>query len=584
MNKIDIQEILESRLPIFFKKYPKFITKPTVSLLNSVLHVREMNEIISKQGTKKNFEAIDSLFDDLNFSYQISSEDKAKIPSEGRLVIIANHPLGGLDGLALIRAVSEVRKDVKIVVNDILTKLEQLKELFLAYDVYSLGTQKSNIAKIEEALLAEEVIIFFPAAKVSRLSIKGVKDQTWNKGAVRFATKFDAPVLPVFIEAKNSAMFYILSLIHDRIGMFLLPREMFKQRNKTIKFKVGNIIPNSSIAKFSQNPKVQTNLLYEHLYNIGNNETGVFETFETIIPHIDKDLVREELNNSNLLGLTNDNKKIYLVDYSNSKNLLLEIARLREITFRKVGEGTGRTHDIDDWDSYYKHIVLYDDQLSEVIGSYRLGITKEIVAKHGKEALYNSSQFDISDEFVCKMGAGIELGRSFIQQNYWKSNALDYMWQGIGAFLVENPHIQYLWGGVSISNSYSEIARSLIVSYYEKWYQGDKRLAEAKIKYKVQKKFKEEIEDILNADNQIKDFRNLKMALKNLGYSVPVLYRRYTELCEFGGVKFISFCVHPNFMNAVDGLLYVDLSMLKEEFKKRYFSQKSFVNRNGTSG
>lgn len=583
MEKINIKDIVKSKAPSFFSKYPKFITTPALGLLNSILHTKEMNQIIENQKGAKNLQAIEKLFDFLNFRYILSEEDKAKIPSEGRLIVVSNHPLGGLDGIALLHAVSQVRPDVKIVVNDLLLKLDPIRDMFLAYDVYSMGTQKANITSIEQTILNEYAVIFFPAAKVSRLTLHGIKDKVWNKGAVRFANKFNAPILPIYVAGKNSFFFYFASFIYDKLGMFLLPGEMLRKKNSSLSFEVGNLIPSQSITKFSNNPKIQTELLQKHLYQIGAGEDGIFATESTIIHPVERHLITEELSRSQHLGQTKDKKSIYLVDHQKAKNTLKEIARLRETTFRKVGEGTGRTHDFDSWDSFYQHIVLFDEEALEIIGSYRLGVTKEIVTKKGKNALYNSSQFDLSDKFIEKMSTGIELGRSFIQQKYWGSNALDYMWQGIGAYLQKYPDINYLWGGVSISNSYSELARSLIVSYYEKWYQGDKSLAEPKIKFKVPKKYSEEIDSILAGDDHIKDFRNLRMALKTIGYSVPVMYRRYTELCEFGGTQFIAFCVHPNFMNAVDGLMYVDLSQLKQEFRKRYYTQKSFLNKPSNS-
>jgi len=255
-----------------------------------------------------------------------------------------------------------------------------------------------------------------------------------------------------------------------------------------------------------------------------------------------------------------------------------EISRLREITFRKVGEGTGKSADTDIYDNYYHHIVLWDEDALEIIGSYRLGVTKEIIAQYGVEGLYNSSQFFIHPEFNEVLTQSIELGRSFIQQRYWRSNALDYIWQGIGAFIKKNPDIRYLWGAVSISNSYSEFAKVLIVYYYKKWYQGNEKYATPMTPFVISKLQEEEASAILNGSSYEEDFRILKNTLKTMGYSVPILYKRYTELCNYGGAKFISFSVDESFMNAIDGLILVDLYDLKDEYKERYYQMKSFVN------
>jgi hypothetical protein len=172
------------------------------------------------------------------------------------------------------------------------------------------------------------------------------------------------------------------------------------------------------------------------------------------------------------------------------------------------------------------------------------------------------------------------MGRSFIQPRYWRSNALDFIWQGIGSYLSLNPHIRYLWGAVSISNTYSELAKGLIVSYYKNWYSGPQDLVVPFNHFQIHKNIQDEINQILNADNYTDDFKNLKNSLKNLGFSIPVLYRRYTEMSNYGGVKFLGFTIDVNFNNAIDGLILIDLTQLKDEYKERFIGSKSFINNN----
>lgn len=576
MEQINLKEILNSKVPGFFDKYPKFFTSGVLNLLNRALHVDEINKVTSTYSDIYGLELIDRLFDYLNFSFYISSKERQKIPSEGRLIVVSNHPLGGLDGLALLKAVGEVRRDVKIVANDILLRLKNLSELFLPYDVYSFSTQKSNISRIEKSLQDEQAVIFFPAGKVSRLGLSGVRDSKWNNGALRFSQKFQAPILPMFVRGYNSVWFYLASIIHSRLGMFMLPHEFFNKKSVNITIKVGDAIPGFTFKNSKIKIKTQSKLLRDHTYKIGSDRKGIFTTEKTIIHPVPIKLIKRELKNAKMLGLTTDSKKIYLVDYANSHNILKEISRLRELTFRKVGEGTGRTQDFDPYDFYYKHIVLWDDDALEIVGSYRLGITGDIIKNYGIAGLYNSKQFELKESFMPILEDAIELGRSFIQQKYWRSNALDYIWQGIGAFLAEHPEIKYLWGGVSISDSYSELAKGLIVAYYKKWYLTDNDYATAINQYIIPKNVDSEINQILIGTTYTQDFAYLKESLKNLGFSIPVLYRRYTELTEYGGSNFIDFTIHPNFNNAIDGLIYVDLSKLKVDIRERYYSGKSF--------
>ncbi len=577
MKEIDIKQLIESKSSDFFEKKPAFVNKFILFALAKFLKLNEINKFIRENHSVHGIEFISRLFDTLGFSYRISDRDKRKIPAEGKVIIVANHPLGGLDGLALVKAVREVRPDVRIVANDLLMKVENLTEVFLPLDVYSISGQKSQIVAIEQALLNEEAVIIFPSGKVSRLTMQGIRDLKWNNGATKFSTKMSSPILPIFIHGRNTLLFYFSAFLHDKLGMFMLPSELFRHNDKVITMIVGDLIPANSFK--SLKPKLQAKLLLQHTYKIGANKNGNFVTEKTVIHPIDTRLIKKELQNNELLGYTFDGKKIYLVDYAHANNVLKEISRLREVTFRKVGEGTGKTYDMDIYDLYYKHIVLWDEETLDIVGSYRLGITSEILNQFGKNGLYNSSQFALNDGFDEILTQSIEVGRSFIQQKYWKSNALDYIWQGIGAFLIRHPEIKYLWGAVSISDSYSDLAKGLIIGYYKKWYGGDKSWAEPVYEYVTPEKYLSEIASVLTADNHIDDFKKLKHALKNLNFSVPVLFRRYTELCEYGGSSFVSWCIDVNFNNSIDGLIILDMTKLKEEAKNRYYNQKSFVNK-----
>ncbi len=575
MTTINIEEVLRAKLPALFKKFPNFLSKLIVKFFEKLLYVKEVNEFIMKHYDKEGFDFIDALFSHLNFKYKLSESSIGNIPSEGRLVIVSNHPLGGLDGLAIVRAVSEVRSDVKIVANDVLSHIDNLNSIFLPLDMYSTGSQKENISRINQAIANDEAVIFFPSGEVSRMSWTGIKDRKWKKGAVRFAIKNNAPVLPAFIQGRNSIMFYTLSIFWRRIGLFLLPRELFGQRNKSIAIKFGDTIPSIKF-DFAVNPRVQMNLLMKHIYRLGQGKKVIFATEKTIMQPVATKLLLPELEKSELIGKTNDGKKIYICKYDDSPNIMTEIARLREITFRLVGEGTGKALDTDEYDKYYYQMVLWDDEEQEIVGAYRLGITEEIIKTHGKEKLYNSTLFQFNNEFDDILSQSIELGRSFIQQKYWKSNALDYIWQGIGAYVQKHSNIRYLWGSVCMSNSYSELAKAMVVHYYEKWYYSRINYAKPKIPFNIPAKRRAELNDIFIGKTLDEDFRILKINLKQLGFSIPVLYRRYTELCNVGGSVFITFSIDQGLMNAVDGLVLDDLHQLRDEYKERYYNHKSF--------
>lgn len=577
MQKIDLKEIIVSKFPKLESEYPKIILTLIIKIFALITKVNKINDFLEKNKDKIGFDFIDELFEYLNFSYYVSGKDKLRIPSEGRVICVANHPLGALDGLSILRAISEVRSDVKIVANDILMNLEPLKNLFLPIDLYSPKAQKRNIELIEEAMIREEVLIFFPAAEVSRFSPKGIRDGDWQRGALKFAKKYNAQILPINVRGKNSILFYFVSFINKNWATAMLPREMFSKKSNSIILSVGNIIPSSSFVSSKLNDKAEIKLLKKHTYNIGYGKPEIYKTEKNIIHPVSRKELKFELTKSEILGYTKDGKKIFLVSAPTANFILKEISRLREITYRKVGEGTGNKYDIDIFDRFYKHIVLWDETDLEIVGSYRLGICKNILETQGVEFIYNTQQFDFKEKMIPYLNEGLELGRSFIQQKYWGSNALDYLWQGIGAYLNKYSDIRYLFGSVSISANYPEEAKNLIVSYYKKWYSNNELLCIAKNQFNISASNKKFCENILIGEDYNQDMRILKNVLKNYGMSVPVLLRKYTEICEYGTITFLDYGIDESFSNSIDCFILVDLHYMKDEFKSRYLGQKSFL-------
>jgi len=272
--------------------------------------------------------------------------------------------------------------------------------------------------------------------------------------------------------------------------------------------------------------------------------------------------------------MTKDNKKIYLYEWSqNSSSVLNEIGRLREMSFRKVGEGVNKKRDIDKYDRYYKHIILWDDGDLEIVGAYRIGVSKDIIKIYGKDALYTSTLFTYNKNFEKYLKNSIELGRSFVQPKYWGSRALDYLWQGIGAYIKNNPQIKYMYGPVSLSQNYPKVAKDMIIYFYNAYFTDSKNLTEAKLPYKMNlddeymKKFLSE----LSFHDYKQDFIVLKKSLGFLGLSVPTLYKQYADLCKDGGIKFCSYNIDKDFADCVDSFILVSVDNIKEKQRARYF-------------
>ena len=419
MQKIDLRRIIENKFGRKFNNFPKFFQKLIVFSLERLFHINQINDFIDKNKLSSGLDFIDDLFELLDFTYIMSEKNRLKIPFEGKLLCVSNHPLGGLDGMALIKVIGAVRPDVKIVANEVLSYIENLNDFFLPLDLFSPKNQKENLKRIDEALINDEAIIMFPAGSVSRLKLRGIRDSKWKKGVIRYSQNHQVPVLPIHVIGRNSLMFYIASLISTELSMYLLPHELFNKKKKSIKITIGDPIPSSVFSSKLVNLTDYAKMLKKHCLKIGNNKPGILKTERNIIHPVDKKTIKSELKNSILLNNSPDNKRLYLVNYTNAQNVVREIARLREITFRKVGEGTGLKADFDRFDKHYSHLLLWDDNNLEIIGSYRLGFSNEIIKNYGIKGLYNEGQFEFLDTSIEIINQSMELGRSFIQQKYW---------------------------------------------------------------------------------------------------------------------------------------------------------------------
>lgn len=568
---IDVEKMIREKYPKL--KNNKVIQSAIGKFANSVVHQEKINQFILEHSHLGSFEFIENILEELAFSYTLSDQNIQNIPATGRVVIIANHPLGGLDALSLIQAISRVRKDIRIVANDFLTQVKALKPIIIEVNNFKKGQSKESIKKIYETLNAEGAIIIFPAGEVSRATPKGIKDGEWQRSFLKFATRTSSPILPVFIGGKNSKTFYSVSALNKSLATLLLSNELFKQKGKELELIIGEIIPSEHTYPTSISKDKIVKLYKKHIYALKKGET-YFQTQKAIAQAEDRRYIKQELKESQLLGSTKDGKKIYLYEWSqNSSSLLNEIGRLREISFRQVGEGVNKKRDIDKYDRYYKHIVLWDDEDLEVVGAYRIGVTSEIVATFVTDALYTNTLFEHTKHFNQYLNNSIELGRSFVQPKYWGSRALDYLWQGIGAYLSNNPQIKYMYGPVSLSASYPKVAKDMILHFYDTYFPTQKELVKARIPYAID--FKDEYMKVFQSElllnNYKEDFKTLKKALGFLALSVPTLYKQYADLCEEGGIEFCAYNIDKEFSNCVDSFILVDISKIKEKQKKRYF-------------
>lgn len=565
-------QVIEEQLPKI--KNNKLLFKPVSSILKFLLHEKECQGFAEKYPHLEGIDFVEQVLEYFDFSYSVLDKEKSRVPSTGRVVIIANHPIGSLDGLALLKFVNDIRPDVKAIANDLLMTIKPLEKSLLPVNNMKGNTPKENLNNIYNYLNNEGAIIIFPAGEVSRLKPNGVKDGQWHSGFYRMAKATKSPIVPIFVDGKNSAMFYSASMIYKPLATMLLMREMFKQKTKTVALRIGESIPYDNYANDNLPTKTKVKLFHKHLYRIAQNKTGIFKTQSSIAFPEQRQTLKKAIEKCQHLGATNDGKDIYLYNYDESSPILREIGRLREVAFRAVGEGSGNKRDIDKYDAYYHHLILWDKEELEIIGAYRFADTKTVIENHGDSALYTHTLFKYEDKMANYMNQGLELGRSFVQPKYWGKRSLDYLWFGIGAFLKVNPQFRYLFGPVSISDTYPAAAKDLMVYFYNLYFGYSAKVAESNHPYQYQQPDLAILQASFTGNDYKADFVQLKHLLANMGVSVPTLYKQYSELCNPGGVEFLAFGTDPEFQDCLDGLVMVDVTKFTEKKRSRYLGNK----------
>ena len=566
---LQLEQVLESRFPEFAPR-PEILARPMLALMKRIAREDDANAFLAQCEGLEGFEFVDRMLEWFNFSYKVVGREIENIPAEGRVVIVANHPLGLLDGVALLKLVGEVRRDVRIVANDVLLQLDAMRSLMLPVANMGGGDNRENVKAIEAALGNDEAVIVFPSGEVSRAGLTGIRDPRWRGGFLRFAEATRAPLLPVRLRARNSALFYGVSTIFRPLSTLMLLREPHLQRNGTMEVRIGEPIPWKALAALDVPREEKIRRVHGAVYGMPRAKVVALRTEKTVARPEDRLRLRRELREARTLGRTGDGMQVLLFDPRPDSAVLRELGRLREIAFRRVGEGTGRRRDLDAFDAYYSHVVLWDDAQLQIAGAYRVGDVARIVAERGTAGLYTNRLFEFEEGIRPHFEQSLELGRSFVQPRYQGLRALEHLWQGIGALLATRPDVRYLFGAVSLSPLYPEDARRMVVHFYSRHFGMRERLATPRSPYAIAEAQIAALERLMPGDDCCADFRALKRELARRELSVPALYKQYTELCEPGGTRFLGFHLDTSFGDCVDGLVLVDLLRMKPGKRARY--------------
>jgi putative hemolysin len=567
---LSIEQSLTERLP-WLAQHPG-IRRPMAGMLGKLADESGFNRVLDRVGTSEGFDFVERVLDVLGTSYHVNPRDREHIPVDGPLLVVANHPLGMQDAIALLQLIGSVRRDVRILGNDWLATVPQLGKLLLSVDVFGKGAG-SRLRGIYRALSNGEALIVFPAGEVSRVRADGVRDGQWSDGFARLALRTRTPVLPVHVAARNSAMFYGLSMLVKPLSTAMLPREAVAPGKRRIGFSIGALISAEELDQRSGgSPEQAAKLMRRHVYRVGRHRGLIFGGQAPLaLPELTEQVTAELMRSEKLADLA-DGKQAWLFKGAMDSAVMREIGRLRELTFRKVGEGTGARRDLDAYDPHYEHLVLWDPKALRIVGSYRFGHGARLIAERGMAGLYTASLFKYSPALESRLAQGLELGRSFVAPAYWRSRALDQLWQGIGLYLQRHPELRYMFGPVSMSVSLPREAREWIAAAHQHYF-GAPGLAAARQPFVISADVIRGVRLALEGLDAAAGLGKLKHHLDALGVTMPVLYRQYVDLVEPEGVQFLDFGEDPSFSGCVDGLVMLDLASLKPAKRVRYLGK-----------
>ena len=576
-----MQAASANRESVFSKLLPSNLPKPLQSLLLRTTGLGQASEAYRAVASQDNSKPIaQRLIEYLNVSIQVSDVDLMRIPRKGPTLVVANHPCGILEGAVLATVLQRLRPDVRFLTNALLGSIPEIRDLVIPVDVLSTSAagaaNSSGLRRALEHLVADGMLVIFPAGEVSHFQWKrrGIADPAWSPTVARLlrcAAKLghEPVVTPIYASGSNSLLFHLGGMIHPRIRTALLPRELINKQGATVELRIGAGVDFDKLRNLPSDTECieylrwRTDILeqrtpFKARTSLALNRVKTKPQAE-IIDAEHAEMLATEVSALEPLTASGD-LAVYLTQAFRIPHTLREISRLREITFRAAGEGTGLAADLDKFDKHYLHLFVWNTAKQEVVGAYRLSPTNG-----GPASLYTHKLFRFDQSFLDAMGPALELGRSFIRAEYQKGFApLLLLWKGIGKFLAQNPQYKILFGPVSISNQYESLSRELMIAFLERtaslpeWMNlVNARRSPSRGKTDMRCESVEELSSVVSG-------------LEPNAAGIPVLLRQYLRL----GGKLVSFNVDPEFSNALDGLIVVDLTKTEPSLLDRYLGKQ----------
>ncbi len=551
--------------------------------LMKALKISTLNKFYKNNKHLQGVDFLDKILDEFQIKFEIPEEDLKRLPKDGAYITISNHPLGGIDGILLLKLMLEQRQDFKIIANFLLHRIEPMKPYIMPVNPFEdRKDAKSSIIGFKNAILhlrGGSPLGIFPAGEVSTYRDgKLMVDRPWEDAAMKLVQKAKVPVVPIYFHAKNSKLFYQLSKISDTFRTAKLPSEVLTQKRRIIKVRIGKPISvddqkeHTSLEEFSEFLRRKTYMLsnaFENKSKILDNLSSTLKTPKPpkrIVTPVEQDLMIKEveaLRKEDARLLESKNYEVFLAEPNKIPNILREIGRLREITFREVGEGTNEAIDLDPFDKYYHHMFLWDNANKILAGAYRMGLGSKIFERYGIDGFYLQDLFRFEPELYKMMSQSIEMGRAFIIKEYQqKPMPLFLLWKGIVHITLRYPEHKYLIGGVSISNQFSNFSKSLMIEFMKSHYY-DPYIAQyvhpkKEFKVKLKDADKDFVFDETEAD--LNKFDKFIDEIEPGALRLPVLLKKYIKQ----NARLVAFNVDPLFNNSVDGLMYIKIADLPE--------------------
>jgi putative hemolysin len=561
--------------------------------------MQQARELYRRVRTAPSGFQLEALLAEMQVKLEIPPSDLERIPVKGPLVAVANHPFGVLDGAALAVLLSRVRSDVKILTNSLLEGIPELHEHCIFVDPFHHpSSTDKNVKPLKQAvewLRQGGALAVFPAGEVSQWNVREaqITDPEWSTVAARLVRKTGASALPVYFPGRNSVNFQLLGLLNPRLRTLFLLQEFLQQREKNVSVRIGSAVPHELIANLESDEEATEYLrLRTYLLSYrGKKPLSLPAKMRSALPRKPQEKIAPEVPAqfvihdmaalpAERLLVENAEFAVYAARASELPHALDELGRLREITFRAAGEGTGRSADLDHFDTYYWHLLLWNKEKQELAGAYRAGNTDEIIRAHGIKGLYTNTVFRYDEQLFLKIGSALELGRSFVRPEYQRQYApLLLLWKGIARFVAAHPETPVLFGAVSISNEYSRLSREMIVRYFEQRKNQDEDSREFAGLIRARTPFRAPLLrrwDCGALCSALRDLDELAEPISDVeedGKGLPILLKQYAKV----GGKLVGFNLDRKFSDVIDGLVIVDLRQTEPSVLERYMGKQGYA-------